>query len=141
MKKQLLKFTTVKEVSKMKKRIKTDAAPAPLGPYNQAIFIKDTLYVSGQIALNPFSNNLVTDNIISETKQVMGNILAILQEANMNFSHVVKCSIFVKDLNQFSTINDTYGEFFKEFAPARETVEVSRLPKDVNVEISCIAVL
>ena len=125
----------------MKTIIKTSLAPEPLGPYNQAILVKDTLYVSGQIGIDSFSNTLITSDIFSETNQVMKNLLAILQEANMTFEDVVKCTIFVKDLSQFSDINDTYGEFFTEFSPARETVEVSRLPKDVNVEISCIAVL
>ena len=125
----------------MRTIIKTATAPSPIGPYNQAILVNDTLYVSGQIAINPSSNKLVVADIISETKQVMANLSAILEDANMTFDNVVKCSIFVKNLDQFTIINETYGQFFKDLAPARETVEVSRLPKDVNVEISCIAIL
>ena len=124
----------------MKTRINTKNAPAPIGPYNQAILAGDTLYVSGQIAIDPVSGDLITKDIISETTQVMNNLKAILQEANMSFDHVVKCSIFVKDLDQFTHINETYGSFFSGIAPARETIEISRLPKDVSVEISCIAI-
>ncbi|MFT6034853.1 MAG: 2-iminobutanoate/2-iminopropanoate deaminase [Marivirga sp.] len=123
-----------------KKIIQTKDAPAPIGPYNQAILVKGTLYVSGQIALDSHSGEMINENITEETHQVMKNMSAILAEAEMAFSDVVKCSIFVKDMNNFSTINDAYGQYFKENAPARETVEVARLPKDVNVEISCIAV-
>lgn len=125
----------------MKTIINTPHAPFPLGPYNQGILIKDTLYVSGQIAINPTSNTLVIDDITAETTQVMANLHAILDEAQMSFDNVVKCSIFVKDLTQFSIINKVYGEYFKDFAPARETVEVSALPKGANIEISCVAVL
>jgi 2-iminobutanoate/2-iminopropanoate deaminase len=124
----------------MKTVINTKHAPAPIGPYNQAILAGDTLYVSGQIAIDPTSGTLITNDIIAETKQVMNNLSAILQEAKMTFDDVVKCSIFVKDLEQFSIINETYGAYFKGNAPARETVEVARLPKDVAVEISCIAI-
>ena len=125
----------------MRTIIKTANAPSPIGPYSQAILVNDTLYVSGQIAINPSSNKLVVADIISETKQVMANLSAILEDANMTFDNVVKCSIFVKNLDQFTIINETYGQFFKDLAPARETVEVSKVPKDVNVEISCIAIL
>jgi 2-iminobutanoate/2-iminopropanoate deaminase len=125
----------------LKTIINTPHAPFPLGPYNQGILIKDTLYVSGQIAINPTSNTLVIDDITAETTQVMANLHAILDEAQMSFDNVVKCSIFVKDLTQFSIINKVYGEYFKDFAPARETVEVSALPKGANIEISCVAVL
>lgn len=123
-----------------KKVINCKNAPQPIGPYSQAILMNGVLYVSGQIAINPESGNLVTGDIVKETRQVMNNLKAILSETGMNFSNVVKCSIFVKDLNNFGTINEVYGEYFTAEAPARETVEVSRLPKDVNVEISCIAV-
>lgn len=125
----------------MKKIINTTEAPAPIGPYNQAVKVHDTLYVSGQIAINPASGELVSDNIEEETHQVMKNLKAILNEAGGDLGDVVKCSIFVSDMNNFSNINTIYGQYFEENAPARETVEVSRLPKDVNVEISCIAVL
>ena len=124
------------------KIINTKGAPAPIGPYSQAILAHNTLYVSGQIALDPQTGDLINKNIQEETHQVMKNLGAILQEVGATFSHVVKCSIFVKDLNNFALINQVYGEyFFSENAPARETVEVSRLPKDVNVEISCIAII
>lgn len=120
--------------------IQTKEAPAPIGPYNQAVLAGNTLYVSGQIAIDAHSNEMINENITEETHQVMKNMGAILEAAGMTFSEVVKCSIFVKDMNNFSTINEAYGQYFKENAPARETVEVARLPKDVNVEISCVAV-
>jgi 2-iminobutanoate/2-iminopropanoate deaminase len=125
----------------MKKVIVSKNAAAPIGPYNQAILAGNTLYVSGQIALDPVSGNMVNADIVTETHQVMKSLKAILEEAGADFTKVVKCSIFVKDLNNFATINKVYGEYFVTDAPARETVEVSRLPKDANVEISCIAVL
>ena len=119
--------------------ITSSQAPAPIGPYSQATLANGTLYVSGQIALNQETGNLVTDSIENETHQVMKNLQAILAEAGMDFTNVLKCTIFVKDLNNFGRINETYGSYFSSNPPARETVEVSRLPKDVNVEISCIA--
>ena len=120
--------------------IQSSQAPAPIGPYSQAVLANGVLYVSGQIALDPQSGNLVGTDIESETHQVMQNLQAILQQAGCSFNDVVKCSIFVKDLHNFNRINAVYGSYFHQQAPARETVEVSRLPKDVNVEISCIAV-
>lgn len=120
--------------------IHTSDAPEPIGPYSQAVLVNDTLYVSGQIPLDPETNNLIKNDIKKETHQVMSNIREILSKAGMDFSNVVKCSIFVKDLNNFADINAVYGEYFDDICPARETVEVSKLPKDVNVEISCIAV-
>ncbi len=122
-----------------KQPIESAAAPEPIGPYSQAILANDTLFVSGQVAINRSTGDLVTGDIVSETHQVMKNLLSILSEAGMDFSNVVKCSIFVKDLGNFAVINETYGSYFDDTPPARETVEVSRLPKDVNVEISCIA--
>ena len=119
--------------------INSTKAPAPIGPYSQATMVNGTLYVSGQIALDADSGNLVNDSIENETHKVMQNLQAILEEAGMDFSNVLKCTIFVKDLNNFGKINETYGSYFTSNPPARETVEVSRLPKDVNVEISCIA--
>ena len=119
--------------------ITSSQAPAPIGPYSQATMANGTLYVSGQIALDQESGNLINDSIEEETHQVMKNLSAILQQAGMGFENVLKCSIFVKDLNNFGRINETYGSYFPSNPPARETVEVSRLPKDVNVEISCIA--
>jgi 2-iminobutanoate/2-iminopropanoate deaminase len=121
--------------------IETAKAPAPIGPYSQAILVNNTLYVSGQIAINVSTGQLVTENIIEETHQVMKNLEAILAAADMNFQNVVKCSIFIKNMDDFATINEVYGQFFSEMPPARETVEVARLPKNVNVEISCIAVV
>jgi 2-iminobutanoate/2-iminopropanoate deaminase len=120
--------------------INTNEAPAPIGPYSQAVLVKDTLYISGQIALDPASGTLVNSDIKQETRRVMENLKAILTKAGFSFADVVKSSIFVKDLNNFGAINETYGEYFTTNPPARETVEVARLPKDVNVEISCIAV-
>lgn len=125
----------------MKQIINTKNAPAPIGPYNQAILIKDTLYISGQIPLDPITGKLVSGDIKQETKQSMENLKAILLEAGMGFEHVVKSSIFLSDMNQFSDVNEVYGSYFNaETAPARETVEVANLPKFVNVEISMIAV-
>ncbi len=120
--------------------ITSSGAPAPIGPYSQAVLANGILFVSGQIALDPSSGNLVNSNIESETHQVMKNLEAILAEAGLHFSNVVKCTIFVKDLGNFAAINEIYGSYFGSNPPARETVEVSRLPKDVQVEISCIAV-
>ncbi len=121
--------------------IQTSEAPEPLGPYSQAVSSGNMLFVSGQIPLDPQTGELVTGNIEEETKMVMRNIQAILQAGGTDFSRVVKCSIFVKDLNDFSRINRVYGDYFPQQPPARETVEVNRLPKDVNVEISCIAIV
>ncbi len=125
----------------MKKIIFTENAPKPIGPYSQAILLNDVLYASGQIAINPESDQLVLDNIIEETIQVMKNIGALLNAAGMDYSHIIKTSIFLKDMNNFSQVNNIYGSFFKGDFPARETVQVARLPKDVNVEISVIASL
>jgi 2-iminobutanoate/2-iminopropanoate deaminase len=125
----------------MKKIINTKNAPAPIGPYNQAIMIGDTLYTSGQIAINPITSELEMENIQSETKLVMENLKAILVEAGMDFTNVIKCSIFISDMNNFGEINEVYGSYFTSDFPARETVEVACLPKRVNVEISAIAVL
>ncbi|MFS4469304.1 RidA family protein [Maribacter sp. 2210JD10-5] len=125
----------------MKKIINTSKAPAPIGPYNQAVLSGDTLFISGQIPMNPQTNTLVTGDIKAETKQSMENLKAILNEANMTFENVVKSSIFLSDMNQFSEVNEVYANYFNaDTAPARETVEVANLPKFVNVEISMIAV-
>jgi 2-iminobutanoate/2-iminopropanoate deaminase len=126
----------------MKKIIYTENAPAPIGPYNQAVLKGNTLYTSGQIALNPATMELVVDNIESETKQVMKNMKAVLEAAGMTFENVVKTTIFIMNMNDFGSINNVYGSYFNEkTAPARETVQVACLPKNVNVEISMIAVL
>ncbi|MBT3621151.1 MAG: RidA family protein [Flavobacteriales bacterium] len=124
----------------MKKVISTEKAPAAIGPYSQAILSNNTLYCSGQIAINPATGNLVMENITAETNQVMQNISAVLTAAEMDFSNVVKCSIFMKDMNDYAAINEVYTKSFGKNPPAREAVQVSVLPKNVNVEISVIAV-
>ena len=125
----------------MKKIIFTDKAPAPIGPYNQAVLMGTTLYTSGQIALNPATMELVLDDIETETKQVMENMKAVLEAANMTFDNVVKTTIYIMDIADFGRINSVYSSYFDEkTAPARETVQVAGLPKGVNVEISMIAV-
>jgi 2-iminobutanoate/2-iminopropanoate deaminase len=115
-------------------------APEPIGPYSQAIKAGNMLFASGQIAIQKATGKMITENITDETNQVMENLGEVLTAAGMNFSHVVKCTIFLKDMNQFPQVNEAYGRKFPSQPPARETVQVSRLPKDVNVEISCIAV-
>jgi 2-iminobutanoate/2-iminopropanoate deaminase len=124
----------------MKKIIETNNAPAPIGPYSQAVLSGNTLYTSGQIAINPKSGKLILDSIELETTQVMDNMKAVLKEAGMNFDHVVKASIFIYNMDDFTQINTVYNQYFTSDYPARETVQVARLPKDVNVEISMIAV-
>jgi len=125
----------------MKKIIFTEKAPAPIGPYNQAVLSGNTLYTSGQIALNPETMELVLDNIETETKQVMENMKAVLAAADMTFEDVIKTTIFIINMNDFALINKVYGSYFDESnAPARETVQVACLPKNVNIEISMIAV-
>lgn len=120
--------------------IYSPTAPDAIGPYSQAIQAGNMLFVSGQIAIQKSTNTLITNNIEEETTQVLQNIADILKAASMDFSNVVKCTIFLKDFNDFATVNAIYGKSFSSNPPARETVEVSRLPKDVNIEISCIAV-
>ena len=128
--------------TRMKKIIYTDKAPAPIGPYNQAILTGNTLYTSGQIAINPLSGELVLDSIEAETIQVMENIKALLTHTNMTFENVVKTTIFIMNMSDFGKINTVYGKYFNiETAPARETIQVSGLPKGVNIEISVIAVI
>jgi 2-iminobutanoate/2-iminopropanoate deaminase len=125
----------------MKKIIFTENAPAPIGPYNQAVLKGNTLYTSGQIAINPATGELITDTIEVETEQVMQNMKAVLEASGMTFENVVKTTIFIMDMNDFGKINAVYGSYFNEkTAPARETVQVAGLPKNVNVEISMIAV-
>jgi 2-iminobutanoate/2-iminopropanoate deaminase len=126
----------------MKKIIFTDKAPAPIGPYSQAVMIGNTLYTSGQIAINPETGDLVVSDIENETRQVMENMKAVLDAAGMTFENVIKSTIFISNMDDFASINTIYGAYFNEkTAPARETVQVARLPKNVNVEISMIAVL
>jgi 2-iminobutanoate/2-iminopropanoate deaminase len=124
----------------MNQIIFTPEAPTPIGPYSQAVLAGNTLYVSGNIALDPVTGEMINENITEETHAVMKNMEAILRGAGFSFQDVVKCTIFVKDMGQFGTINEAYSQYFKTNPPARETVEVSRLPKDFNIEISCIAV-
>jgi 2-iminobutanoate/2-iminopropanoate deaminase len=122
-----------------KKIIHTNNAPAPIGPYNQAVQFGNMLFVSGQIALDPKTGALVQDDIKTETRRVMDNLKAILAEAGMDFSHVIKSTIFLMDMGQFAQVNEIYGSCFGENAPARETVQVAGLPRGVHVEISVIA--
>lgn len=123
-----------------KSTVFSDQAPAPIGPYSQGVKTGNTLYVSGQIPLDASNGQLISSGIADETDQVMRNISFILKAAGMNFANVVKCSIFVTDMNDFAVVNKTYEKYFDQDPPARETVEVSALPKGVHVEISCIAV-
>lgn len=123
-----------------KEIVESQKAPAPIGPYSQAVKAGGMLYVSGQIPLDQESGNLITGNVEEETKLVMENLGFILSAAGLSFEHVVKCSIFIKDMNDFAKINEIYGSYFTNNPPARETVQVARLPKDVSVEISCIAI-
>jgi 2-iminobutanoate/2-iminopropanoate deaminase len=124
----------------MKKAIHITGAPAPIGPYSQAILINDTLYVSGQIPLDPLTGDLIVDSIESATHQVMRNIGSLLKEVNLDYSNIVKCSIFLKNMDDFAQMNPIYASYFSTVPPARETVQVTKLPMDVNIEISCIAV-
>ena len=125
----------------MKTIVNTPEAPAPIGPYSQAVTFGNTLYTSGQIAIDPQTSELVSGAIEEETERVMQNLKAVVDAAGYSMENIVKCTIFIKDMNDFGSINSIYGSYFNdETAPARETVEVARLPKDVRVEISCIAV-
>ena len=125
----------------MKKIISTPYAPAAIGPYSQAVLAGGVLYTAGQIAIVPETGELDLSNIAAETHQVMKNLEAVLSAAEMNFSNVAKCTIFLKDMNQYVEINAVYAQYFSDKPPAREAVQVSRLPRDVNVEISLIAVV
>jgi 2-iminobutanoate/2-iminopropanoate deaminase len=124
----------------MKKQIQISGAPAPVGPYSQAIMISNTLYVSGQIPLVPATGELISDSIEEATHQVLKNIKALVEEAGLTLDNVVKCSIFLKSMDDFARMNQVYSSYFKDIPPARETVQVAKLPLDVSVEISCIAV-
>lgn len=124
----------------MKKQIiNTSDAPAPIGPYSQAVQIDNTVYLSGQVAINPKTGNLETGDIQKETNQVMQNLQAVLQAAGMDFNHVVKTTIFLSDMDLFASVNEVYGKYFSSDFPARETVAVKTLPKNVHVEISMVA--
>ena len=125
----------------MKKIIQIPGAPAPIGPYSQAVMVQGTLYVSGQIPLNPLNGELVTSDIEAATHQVLSNIKSLVQEAGLKMSNIVKCSIFLKNMDDFAKVNAVYASYFSENPPARETVQVSKLPMDVSIEISCIAIV
>ena len=126
----------------MKKAINTDKAPLPVGPYNQAVMIKNTLYISGQVALNPTNNELIQGSIDEESHQIMKNIESILKEAGLDFKNVVRSKIYLTDMSNFSKVNEVYGSYFeKGHEPARTTIEVNGLPLDVDVEIDMIAVV
>jgi 2-iminobutanoate/2-iminopropanoate deaminase len=124
----------------MKKIIQIPGAPAPIGPYSQAVLINGTLYVSGQIPLNPMNGELVIEDIEASTHQVLTNIKSLVEEAGLKMTHIVKCSIFLKSMDDFAKVNAVYASYFSENPPARETVQVSKLPMDVPIEISCIAI-
>ena len=124
-----------------KKIIATANAPAPIGPYSQAVMAGGFLFLSGQIAINPVTSQVIAGSVADETRQVMRNIKAVLQVYGMDYEHIIKTTIFLKDMNDFGSVNEVYGTHFKDTYPARETVEVARLPKDVKVEISVIAAL
>ncbi len=126
----------------MKKIITSKNAPSPIGPYNQAVIANGFMYISGQVGMNPKTGKIIKDSISDETEQVMKNLYSILNEASISFENVVKTTIFLSDMNDFSLVNEVYGKYFDEdTAPARETVQVSKLPLGVNVEISMIALL
>ena len=124
----------------MKKIIQIPGAPAPIGPYSQAVLVNNTLYVSGQIPLNPITGSLEVESIEIATNRVLSNIKSLVEEAGMSLSNIVKCSIFLKNMDDFSIVNSIYGTYFSENPPARETVQVAKLPMDVPIEISCIAI-
>ena len=124
----------------MEKRIiNTTSAPAPIGPYSQAVLVNGFLFISGQVAIDPVSNNIIAKDVVDETRQVMHNLKGVLVEAGMDFSHVVKTTIFLSDMALFASVNEIYASYFTDNFPARETVAVKGLPKNVNVEISMIA--
>ncbi len=131
---------SVSKTTIMKKIIRTENAPSPIGPYSQAVKSGSTLYLSGQIAINPETGLLADGGIAAETRQVLNNLKAVLIAAGMDMDHVVKCTIFLSDMDEFPEMNKVYGEFFPDEPPARECVQVARLPKNVHVEISAIAV-
>jgi 2-iminobutanoate/2-iminopropanoate deaminase len=124
----------------MKKIIQIPGAPAPIGPYSQAVLVNNTLYVSGQIPLNPMNGNLEVESVEIATHRVLKNMKSLIEEAGMTLSNVVKCSIFLKNMDDFSIVNNVYASYFSENPPARETVQVAKLPLDVPIEISCIAI-
>ena len=137
----ILNLFIIFERKKMKKLIHTADAPAAIGPYSQAVAVNNLLYTSGQIALDPNSGELKDESLSQETHQVMTNMEAVLKAGSTSFEHVVKTTIFLKDMNDFNAVNEIYATYFKDSFPARETVQVAKLPKDVRVEISMIALI
>jgi 2-iminobutanoate/2-iminopropanoate deaminase len=129
-----------KEVKVERSRVKTQLAPAAIGPYSQAVLVGDTLYCSGQIAIDPKTGHMVTDGIEAETEKVLDNLKGVLQSAGLDLSHVVACRVYLVDINDYAQVNEIYSRYFGENAPAREAVGVSALPRSARVEISCIAV-
>ena len=125
----------------MKEIINIKNAPVPVGPYSQAVIHNNVMYASGQIAINPKTGELINNNVKKELTQILANIDSLLEAANINRNHILKCSIFLKNMNDFEVVNELYANYFEPPFPARETVEVARLPKDVNIEISFIASL
>jgi 2-iminobutanoate/2-iminopropanoate deaminase len=136
----IILFITISAIGQNKKIIYSDKAPKPIGPYSQAVLSDNTLYVSGQIPINPLTNNIDTSSIEKETQLVMENIKAILEQSGMTFKNIVKTTIYTTKMNKFTNINDVYSSFFDNEFPARETIGVAVLPKNVHVEISIIAV-
>ena len=132
-------FTFRLSAQKEKKVIFTVEAPKPIGPYSQAVFTDGFLYISGQIAINPATNLMDTTEISSQTKQVMENLKAILKASDMDFTNVIKTTIYIIDMSKFAKVNEAYGKYFKDYFPARETVQVSKLPKNAGIEISMVA--
>jgi 2-iminobutanoate/2-iminopropanoate deaminase len=129
-----------KTVAIPRSRIKTPLAPAAIGPYSQAILVGDTLYCSGQIGLDPKSGLMLTDGIESEAEQVLENLGAVLKAAGMDYCHVVRCSVFLTDINDYAQVNEIYARYFSDDAPVRETIQAAALPRGARVEISCVAV-
>jgi 2-iminobutanoate/2-iminopropanoate deaminase len=129
-----------KEVVTERSRVKTKLAPAAIGPYSQAVFVGDTLYCSGQIAIDPATGHMVTDGIESETERVLENLRGVLTAAGLSMNHVVACRVYMTDINDYAQVNEVYARYFGENAPAREALQVSALPRDARVEISCVAV-
>lgn len=129
-----------KEVVTERSRVKTKLAPAAIGPYSQAVFVGDTLYCSGQIAIEPESGHMVTDGIEAETERVLDNLRGVLTAAGLSMNHVVACRVYMTDINDYAQVNEVYARYFGENAPAREALQVAALPRDARVEISCVAV-
>jgi 2-iminobutanoate/2-iminopropanoate deaminase len=133
-------MTRNKSISTPRSPIKTPSAPAAIGPYSQAIIVGDTLYCSGQVAIDPKTGSLIQGTVDAETEQVLENLGAVLRAAGMGYEHVVRCTVFLTDMNDYAAVNEVYARYFSDAAPAREAIQVSGLPRNARVEISCIAV-